>query len=202
MADHQDSQDDRHRKLLADIDLLLDDEAGPEGARLLAEMEEDPEARALLDYSRTLDLALRNAMPEVEPPEGMWARFEVRLAKEPPPRFTLLDRIQIGMAALVRLSRQPWAVTGTAFLFLITCGTLWWDGSIGFVPIRPPAAQLRPVGLALERSLSDALDQEAVKALDELMIDQLSNQTGRRLDEGLRGAGGAVSGDPAKAGPR
>lgn len=180
--------------LLGDIDLLLDGEAGAEGPRLLEQVEADPEGQALYHFSRSIELALEKGLEEPEIPEGMWSRLELQLREEPPPRISLLDRVHHGLFALVQGLPRNWALSGSAFLFLITCGSLWWDGGAGFMPAPRPALPSRTAGRALDRILSDQLDREAAAALDQMLLDFT-------LDESLQGAP-SPSVDPAERGNR
>lgn len=170
MAD-DDPHDGELERLRERIDLLLDDEAGADGARWLAEMDEDPAAKAEFDFARSVDLALRNALEEEEPPASLWASLEAGLEAEPPPALGWVDWIQVSVRSLLQPSHRRTALAGSSFLFLLTCGTLWWDGSGAYMP--PPRRELswQSPSLTLERRLSDQLDREAERALEDMIYE-------------------------------
>lgn len=153
------------------IDLLLDNEAGAEGARWQAELERDPATKAEYDFARSVDLALKNALADEEPPENLWAAIESSIESEPLPVLGWGDWFQASVRGLFRASHRRTALAGSTFLFLLTCGTLWWDGSGGYMP--PPSRDLswRSPGLTLERRLSDQLEQEAARALEDIIYE-------------------------------
>ena len=170
MAD--DDPRDQDRALLRErIDLLLDDEAGAEGARWLAEIEEDPDTKAEFDFARSVDLALRNAVQDEEAPPSLWAAIESSIEAEPVPVMGWLDWLQGSVRGAFRTSHRRTAMAGSTFLFLLTCGTLWWDGSGGYMPPPRRALSWRSPHMTLERRLSDQLEQEAERALEDMIYE-------------------------------
>jgi hypothetical protein len=165
------------KRMLSEIDLLLDGEAGGDGARLQAQIDADPVGADLFHYSQSLNLALKQALEAPDPPKGMWERLDVDLRREPLPRSSWLDRLHSSLLHFFRFSPRNMAIQGGAFLFLITCGTLWWDGGASFFPPLQAHASGRSATRALDRLLSDQLDREASQALEQMLYDFHTEQS-------------------------
>ncbi len=182
----------QEEELWETIDLLLDGEAEAEGPRLLAAIEDNEQSLMAYRYAQSVDKALQRATQELEPPASLWKGVAARLKKEPLPRPSMLDRLQSFVGVALRLSHHRYAFAGTSFLFLLTCGTLWWDGGTGFSPFPgntpgiegpvPPGMNSwsSTPGLALEQSMSDQLEWEASKALETMIYELNQNELTRQ----------------------
>lgn len=151
------------------LDELLDGEAGPEGPRLLAELEKDPEEFEKFQFSKALDLALKEALPTKSVPDSLWQGIEARIAKEPTPRADLPTRMQLTIRNFFRFPLRGLGLTSAAFMFFFLWSDQWLPTPAYFPTHRQGlhASSEDP----LEDALIEHLEQEGFDLLEEMMLD-------------------------------
>lgn len=158
----RDADEARRAELAADLDLLLDGEAGEGEARLLAEVARDPELKAELEARRALEVALRASVAEVEPPAEMWSRFAPRLEDEPVPAPGLVSWVASLIEPLVPRAPVRTAMAG-ACVFLLAYRALWVGevgGGVGFAPMQDHHLRWSLADHAFQETMTDVYHEE------------------------------------------
>lgn len=117
---------------------------------------------------RATDALLRAALPEVEPPEGMWARFEVQLAEEEAPALGMLARMRGMIEGLA--ARQAQAAVAGCCVFLLAYRALWWEGG-QLMPMTETNVRWSITDHAFTSTMSEVYHQETEEILEKVTAD-------------------------------
>ncbi len=145
--------------------------AGRLPEELVSHLEECADCRRHRDVSTAIDLALDAALPGIEVPEGMWARFEVRLDQEPVPEPDRAGSVLGWLRGLLPGAGTRSAMAG-ACLFLIAYRAMWWDVGSGFVPMTEQNLHWAGAEDGFSRTMSSIHEEETQAILESVIEDR------------------------------